>query len=547
MSKYNITNWDVENNSYWLSKGKKIATRNLWISIFSLLVSFAVWMMWGIISVQMLNLRFPFTDAQLFTLAAIAGITGATLRIPSAFLIRIAGGRNTLFYTTALLMIPAFGAGLALQNKSTPLWVFQFLAFLSGIGGGNFASSMSNISYFFPKKIQGTSLGLNAGLGNFGVTTMQILIPLVMTFSLLGSFGGQHMTLMNSSGTLIGKIEAGANTWVQNAGFIWMFFLIPLAFIGWFGLNNIVTESVTPKLVTPIKAMGYISFLLFIGFFTAAFGLYFILPAPIGLSGNGWVITNLVKNKLFILPIVITSTVYLMKLLSPSALKENLKYQYKIFNNKHTWAMTVIYTMTFGSFIGFSAAFPLAIKVIFGFKHIVNSQGVSEHIINHNGPSALTFAWIGPFLGALMRTIGGRVADKTGGAKITQIVSLVMIAAVLGSAYFMLEAYHSPTPEIFFWPFFWCFIVLFTASGIGNGSVFRSAAIIFNQEQTGPVLGWISAVAAYGAFYIPQTFGEQIKTGTPQYALYGFAIFYLFCFTLNWWFYVRAKAYVKNP
>jgi len=547
MSKFNISDWDVENNNYWSSKGKKIATRNLWISIFSLLVSFAVWMMWGIISVQMLNLHFPFSEAELFTLTAIAGLTGATLRIPSTFLIRIAGGRNTLFYTTALLMIPAIGAGLALQTKTTPLWVFQLLAFLSGIGGGNFASSMSNISFFFPKKIQGTSLGLNAGLGNFGVTTMQILIPLVMTFSLLGSFGGQHMVLMSSSGTLIGKIEAGAHTWIQNAGFVWMLFLIPLAIIGWFGLNNITTESVTPKLGNPLKAFGNISFLLLIGFFTAAIGLYFILPAPTGLKGNSWITTNLVKNKLIILPVIIILTVYLMKLLSPRALKENLKHQYKIFTNKHTWAMTIIYTMTFGSFIGFSAAFPLAIKVIFGFKHIAIAQGVSKSILNPNGPSSLMYAWMGPFIGALMRTVGGKIADKTGGAKITQLVSLVMIIAVLGAAYFMVQAYHSAEPEKFFWPFFSCFIVLFTASGIGNGSVFRSAAVIFSQEQTGPVLGWISAVAAYGAFFIPQTFGEQIKTGTPQYALYGFAIFYLFCFALNWWFYARAKAYVHNP
>jgi NNP family nitrate/nitrite transporter-like MFS transporter len=180
----NITKWDVENEEFWEGTGKAIANRNLWISIPSLLCGFAVWLYWGIITVQMINLGFDFTQSELFTLAAIAGLTGATLRIPSTFFIRIAGGRNTIFFTTALLMIPAAGAGLALRNPDTPLWVYQVLAALSGLGGGNFASSMSNISFFFPKRVQGTSLGLNAGLGNFGVTTMQILVPLVMTAGL---------------------------------------------------------------------------------------------------------------------------------------------------------------------------------------------------------------------------------------------------------------------------------------------------------------------------------------------------------------------------
>ena len=182
-----LKEWNVENEEFWEKSGKQIASRNLWISIPSLLVGFAVWLYWGVITVQMLNLGFPFAKSELFTLMAIAGLTGATLRIPSSFFIRLCGGRNTVVFTTALLMIPALGAGIALQNQQTPLWVFQLLALLSGLGGGNFASSMSNISFFYPKKVQGLALGLNAGLGNFGVTTMQILVPLAMTFGLFGA------------------------------------------------------------------------------------------------------------------------------------------------------------------------------------------------------------------------------------------------------------------------------------------------------------------------------------------------------------------------
>lgn len=548
MSKSNLLKWNVEDEHFWNSTGKRIANRNLWISIPSLLCGFAVWLMWGIIVVQMLNLGFPFSQSQLFTLSAIAGLTGATLRIPSTFFIRIAGGRNTIFLTTAMLMIPALGAGIALQDKNTPLWIFQLLAFLSGIGGGNFASSMSNISYFYPKRVQGTSLGLNAGLGNFGVTTMQILVPLVMTFALLGGLSGDSMTLVNTSGTLIGKIQAGSETWIQNAGFVWILLLVPLAFAGWFGMNNIVTPAVTPNPGSSFASFGKILFLLLIGFLTAALGLYFILPAPTGLAGGSWFVDSILKNKWIILPIIIAMTVFLMKALSPGALKENLARQYRIFDNKHTWAMTVIYTMTFGSFIGYSAAFPLAIKVIFGYTHIAGPGGILDHTaINPNGPSALTFAWMGPFIGALIRPVGGWIADKVGGARITQYVSIVMILSALGVAYYMAAAYQSATPEDYFWPFFALFIILFTATGVGNGSTFRTIAMVFDEEQAGPALGWTSAVAAYGAFIIPKVFGEQIKATTPQYAVYGFAIFYALCLALNWWFYMRPNAYVKNP
>lgn len=162
LSSADIADWRPEDDAFWNSRGKAIANRNLWISIPNLLCAFAVWLMWGIITVQMINLGFPFKPAELFTLTAIAGLMGATFRIPASFFIRLAGGRNTVFLTSALLLIPAVWTGVALQDKSTPLWVFQACAFLSGIGGGNFSASMSNINTFFPKRQQGLALGLNA-------------------------------------------------------------------------------------------------------------------------------------------------------------------------------------------------------------------------------------------------------------------------------------------------------------------------------------------------------------------------------------------------
>ncbi|MDQ7069880.1 MAG: antiporter, partial [Rhodobacterales bacterium] len=326
-------------------------------------------------------------------MAAIAGLTGATLRIPSTFFIRIAGGRNTIFFTTALLMIPAIGAGYALSNPDTPLWQFQILAFLSGIGGGNFSSSMSNISFFYPKKVQGYALGMNAGLGNFGVTTMQIVIPLVMTF---GLFGGASRTLQQTSGTLIGKIPAGTETYIHNAGFVWLIALVPLAILGWFGMNNIRDEHVSPDIPNPIGAFATITGMLLVGFVTAAFGLWLMLPA----TESGLPVSGIGLSKWIVIPIVAALTVLLLKMI-PGAVGQNLSRQYKIFNNKHTWAMTVIYIMTFGSFIGYAATFALAIKVVFGFQHIMVDGVLTHNVVNANGPSALMYAWMGPFIGAL--------------------------------------------------------------------------------------------------------------------------------------------------
>ena len=265
-----------------------------------------------------------------------------------------------------------------------------------------------------------------------------------------------------------------------------------------------------------------------------------MLPTAANGSGLG-------VSKWIVLPIVIALTVFLLRML-PGQVGQNLKHQYKIFNHPHTWIMTIIYTMTFGSFIGYAAAFPLAIKVIFGFQHLMGPDGVMTHeVVNPNGPSALMYAWMGPFIGALIRPVGGWISDRMGGALVTQICSVVMVASALGVAYYMKAAYASASPEEYFVPFFALFLILFTATGIGNGSTFRTIAMVFDREQAGPVLGWTSAVAAYGAFIIPKVLGEQITLTTPEIALYGFSAFYGFCVFLNWWAYLRAGARYKNP
>ncbi len=532
-----IAEWNVEDEAFWNSSGRRIAYRNLALSVPALLCAFAVWGMWGIITVQMLNLGFPFTQAELFTLTAIAGISGATMRIPASFLIRVAGGRNTIFLTTAMLLAPALGTGIALQHKDLPLWVFQLLALWSGVGGGNFASSMSNINTFFPKRLQGTALGINAGVGNFGVTTMQIVIPLVMTVPFLGALSGEPMLLLKDSGWIFGKIPAGTPTWIQNAGLAWVVSLVPLAIACWFGMNNL--KTVSPDAGHPLKAFVRITYLYSLAFIPSIAILYLYLPAPTGLGLlNMWVAITL----------DVIMALVILRLAAFGTVKENIARQFAIFRDKHTWSMTALYIVTFGSFIGFSMALPLSIAVIFGVSHVPDANGVMTHTLkNPNAPSVFTYAWIGPFVGAAIRPIGGWISDKVGGSIVTQVISLVMVVASVAVGYVMMLAYNSATPEQYFGLFIGLFMLIFAASGIGNGSTFRTIGVIFDRAKAGPVLGWTSAIGAYGAFVAPVVIGQQIKAGTPELAMYGFAAFYALCLVLNWWFYLRRDAYVKNP
>ncbi len=547
--KSNIEHWSVEDAIFWKETGNKIARRNLWISIPALLLAFSIWIMWSIIIVGMEKLGFTFgmlsqefeaiirntsisradypdelteqlksINSLYYTLPAIAGLAGATLRIPNSFLIAIGGGRNVIFTSTTLLLIPAIGVGLALQDPSTPFMTFAILAALSGFGGGNFASSMSNISYFFPKKVQGTSLGLNAGLGNLGVSVMQFLLPVTMGVAVFGALGGDGLPLLAD---FKGK-AVGADYFLQNAGWTWVPLLVVAALAAFFGMNNL--KSATPKIGSTIVGIGKTLFLISLGLVATAVGVYML----VALKVNMWIV----------LPVVVILTVLLMKYLSPGEIKSNLKHQFSIFSNKHNWIMTIIYTMTFGSFIGFSAAFPKLISDVFG--------SLPDGSVNPNAPSPYTWAFLGPMVGALIRPVGGWLSDKiNSGSRVTQWATVVQIAAALGVALFVIKAREAATPEMYWWPFFGLFMVLFVTTGIGNGSTFRSIPYIFSKELAGPVLGWTSAIAAYGAFIIPKVFGQQIEIGHPEYALYGFAVYYVICLILNWWFYERKNSGIE--
>ncbi len=543
-----LERWDVEDEQFWEGEGKKIANRNLWISIPNLLCGFAVWLYWGMVAkfIQKVHFAdkslFDFTfmnDGQsydgdgyralMFTLPAVAGLAGATLRIPNSFMIAICGGRNVKFMTTALLLIPAVGAGVALQDPNVSFLTLVVLAALSGVGGGAFASSMSNISFFFPKRMQGLSLGLNAGLGNLGVSVMQFLLPWIITFGAFGGLGGAPYTWTT---TPEGTTEVVHHElWIQNAGLVWVPILAFFGVLAFFGMNNLPQH----KYGSTSAAIGKYLWLTTLGYVGATVGVVLLITPWGGFP---------VLLKIFmILVVCVCVTLLSMRYLTQKATQENLRGQFAIFRNKHNWVMTWLYTMTFGSFIGYANAFPKLIDDVFGFIRVGEDGSVlAEAVGNPAAPKTALYIWIGAGVGALIRPLGGWLSDKWGGAKVTQWDTVIMIGATIGAGYFVSQANASHTPEEYFVPFLLLFILLFATTGVGNGSTFRMIPIIFPKDQAGPVLGWTSAVAAYGAFLIPKIFATQIKAGTPEYALYGFAVYYLSCLVVNWWFYARKNA-----
>jgi NNP family nitrate/nitrite transporter-like MFS transporter len=455
-SAFVLDDWRPEDTGFWEKTGKRIAARNLWISIPSLFLSFAVWTIWSIMVVKMPQMGFPYTANELFWLAALPALSGATLRIFYGFMVPVFGGRRWTALSTASLLLPCLWMGAALQSTGTSYLTMLILALLCGLGGGNFSSSMANISFFYPKKEKGTALGLNAGLGNLGVSAVQLLGPLVIASSVFGALGGDPLHVVSGP-------QAGQPVWLQNAALLWVPFIVVVTLAAWFGMNDI------------------------------------------------------------------------------SSAKSSFADQAVIFRRKHNWLMCVLYMGTFGSFIGFAAGFPLLTGKLFP------AVPVSD------------YAFIGPLVGALARPVGGVLADRFGGARVTLLLFVVMMIGVMGVMAFL------PGPDGSggsFWGFFAMFQVLFVASGAGNGSTFRMVPVMFlnlRREALGPdhedqaviegnresaaVLGFISAIAAYGGFFIPKSYGTSMAlTGGVSAAFSLFIVFYAMCIALTWWYYARKNA-----
>ncbi|RIX60132.1 NarK family nitrate/nitrite MFS transporter [Paenibacillus nanensis] len=430
MARSRIQQWEPENPSFWSKEGKRHATRNLWISIPSLMLAFIVWQIWSVVAVRLNDVGFQFTEEQLFTLAAIPGLVGATLRFVYTFAVGIVGGRYWTVISTAVLLVPSIGIGIAVQNPDTPYSVMLLLAALCGLGGGNFSSSLANISLFYPKKEKGTALGLNGGLGNMGVSVVQFVTPLIIAAGTFAALSGDSQVLAD-----------GQQVWLQNAAFIWVIPIVLMTVIAYFGMDNL-----------------------------------------------------------------------------PGA-KQSFASQFIVVKRKHTWIMTYLYVATFGSFIGFSAAFPLLLKSQF--------------------PEHVSLAFLGAFIAAAARPVGGFLSDKFGGAKVTSIVLFMMGIGSLAVIYFIQQNHFAG--------FLTSFLVLFLAAGTGSGSTFQMIPYIFPVKEAAPVLGFTAAFAAYGSFFIPKLFGWSVtSTGSYVTAFYIFIAFYVVAIALNWIFYQSKRAEVKT-
>ncbi|GGD70690.1 NarK family nitrate/nitrite MFS transporter [Caballeronia grimmiae] len=266
MSRYLLTQWEPDNAGFWQETGETIARRNLWISIPALMLAFAVWSLWSVVAVNLDKGGFHFSKDQLFWLTALPALSGATLRIFYSFLVPIFGGRRFTAFSTASLLIPALGMGFALRDPSTGYPTLLALALLCGLGGANFSSSMANISFFFPKAKKGFATGMNAGIGNLGVSVVQFVAPLVIAASVFGALGGEgHSYAVNG-------VER--SVWLQNAGFIWVPFIVVSALAAWFGMNDIADAkaSFAEQAVIFKRKHNWLMCLLYIGTFGSFIG-----------------------------------------------------------------------------------------------------------------------------------------------------------------------------------------------------------------------------------------------------------------------------------
>jgi len=436
-----IADWRPDDEKFWQAKGKFVARRNLIWSIVAEHIAFSVWLIWSIVVTKLPQAGFHYTTAQLFQLVALPGLVGALMRFPYTFAVTTFGGRNWTIFSTSVLFIPTIALAYFVTRPDTPYSIMLAVAALAGLGGGNFASSMTNISFFYPDRIKGWALGLNAAGGNIGVSSVQLLTPVLLGLGIVNLYQGT---------------PGPGGFYVQNAGLMWLLPLAVAVFGAVFFMNNLATARST------------------------------------------------------------------------------FKDQLAIVGRKHTWIMSLLYIGTFGSFIGYSAAFPLLIKTQF--------PAVTVGI-----------AFLGPLVGSLARPLGGLLADKIGGAIVTLWNFIAMGAATIGVLYFI--------GAKDFTGFLAMFLVLFVTTGIGNGSTYRMIPSIFREEnlqkaaageagraavlktasiESAAALGFIGAIGAVGGYFIPRGFGASIAaTGGPQLALEVYLAFYAVCLALTWWFYLR--------
>ncbi|MET8152472.1 nitrate/nitrite transporter [Actinoplanes sp. NPDC049668] len=421
-----IDDWRPEDPAFWEAGGARIAKRNLIFSIFSEHIGFSVWTMWSVL-VLFLGPAYGIDPAGKFLLTAVPALVGAALRIPYTFAVARFGGRNWTIISASLLLIPAVLAAFLIE-PGVSYTTLIVLAAVAGVGGGNFASSMANINAFYPDRLKGWALGINAGGGNLGVAAVQLVGLFVLAF-----FGAGH-----------------------------------------------------PGLVAGI----YIPF---------------IVIAAVG------------------------SALYMDNLTQARNEKRGMRDAVR---EPHTWIMSFLYIGTFGSFIGFGFAFGQVLQVQFATDFSTPVKA-----------AYLTF--LGPLLGSLIRPVGGALADKLGGARVT-FWNFVAMAA--GASIVLLASQQRSLPL-----YLVGFIALFVFSGIGNGSTYKMIPRIFSLKNpgeehearrlSGAVIGIAGAVGAFGGVLVNLAFRQSFLTyKTADAAYLAFIAFYALCVLVTWAVYLRPSS-----
>ncbi|WP_181311658.1 MFS transporter [Nocardioides campestrisoli] len=463
-----IDDWRPEDEEFWENGGKQVARRNLLWSIFAEHLGFSVWLIWSVSSAFLLAQGFDFTAQQLFLLVALPNLVGSLLRLPYTFAVPKFGGRNWTVASAALLLVPTLLFAFFVQRPETPYWVFCLIAATAGLGGGNFASSMANINFFYPSAKKGAALGLNAAGGNLGVSLIQLLLPVMVGGA--GIFG------------LVKASESGIR--LEVAAYVYAGLAVVAAFAAWRWMDNLSSAVSSPR------------------------------------------------------------------------------EQLTVVRNRQTWVMSFLYIGTFGSFIGYSAAMPLLIKLNFW---------VPEPAPLGTGIFFAYYAFLGAGIGSVTRPFGGWLADRLGGARVTLGAFLGLVVFTLAVLWTLSQLTPNPTadPAIaldnqswFGW-FLGFFLAIFACTGIGNGSTYKMIPAIFRleaergtapgtPERTGALhaatkrasaaIGVIGAVGALGGFLIPLAFSAP-WVADPMQATRGafmvFTCFYVVCAVVTYVVYLR--------
>ncbi len=469
-----ITDWRPEDETFWEQTGRPVARRNLVWSIFAEHLGFSVWLIWSVSSAFLLAQGFEFTPQQLFFLVAVPNLVGALLRLPYTFAVPKFGGRNWTMASAALLLIPTLLFAFAVQNPATPYWVFCLIAATAGFGGGNFASSMANINFFYPSDKKGTALGLNAAGGNLGVSLIQLFLPVLVGGA--GIFG------------IVKASDGGIH--LERAAWVYAGLAIVATLAAYFFMDNLATAKSSPR------------------------------------------------------------------------------EQLQVVRHPQTWVMAFLYIGTFGSFIGYSAALPLLIRLNFW---------VPDPAPLGTGIFFAYYAFLGAFVGSATRPLGGWLADRFGGAKVTLAAFAAMVFFTLLVLWTLTQLTPNPTADVaiatdnkqwFPW-FLGFFLCIFAATGIGNGSTYkmipaifrtsalrttdpstpeRSTALDLATKQSSAAIGFIGAVGAIGGFLIPIAFSSP-WVDNPLSATKGaftvFAGFYVVCALVTYAVYLRRPAEAK--